>query len=173
MKNLEMMVDIETFSQRVNAAPASIGAVIFDTEKLEIVDRFYVNIDIKSSKEYGLHISRDTLDWWAKRPKEVFQSLLKDPQSLPDALDMCSEFFRKSGNIVWAHGGNFDFPILANAYTVCGKKEPWKFWNAFCSRTICSKFGIEIERSSDHHNALADAEAQAKAMMKFYEIFRE
>jgi DNA polymerase III epsilon subunit-like protein len=58
---VNIMVDLETMSTRSHAAICSIGAVKFEGK--EILDTFYCTIDLKTCKEAGMHISKDTIKW--------------------------------------------------------------------------------------------------------------
>lgn len=167
---LEMMVDIETWSKRSTAAIASIGAVLFHPKE-GIKETFYRNVEITTCKDYGLSIDKDTLDWWAKQPKEVFKQLLVDRQPLKSVLSDLRLFYNSVDcDVVWCQGASFDFPILTNAYNAVGESEPWRFYHTRCSRTILSLFNIDIVRESGKlHNALNDAINQTNGILKFYE----
>ena len=80
----QVVVDLETLSTHANACIVSIGAVLI--EDLEIVDTFYTNVDANTCKEVGLHIEKDTLNWWAEQPQEIREAWLKNPQPLSKAL---------------------------------------------------------------------------------------
>lgn len=67
---------------------------------------------------------------------------------------------------LWAHGLNFDAPIIQNAAMCVGYKSmPWKYYNLRCSRTLLATFNVDpmaYREKGVHHNALGDCKAQAK-----------
>ena len=155
------MVDLETYSELPTAAIASIGAVKFDPTTRTILDEFYCTIDPISCKGYGLHFSKNTLDWWKTQPVEVRKTLRENNIDLETALLSLTEWMSEFDKICcW---NMFDVPILIYSYHIIGSKEPWKFYNTLECRTIADVYGKKIVRdSSKHHNALEDAREQAK-----------
>jgi len=73
---VNIMVDLETMSTRSHAAICSIGAVKFEGK--EILDTFYCTVDIKSCKDAGMHISKDTVKWWSEQNKEALRELTRN-----------------------------------------------------------------------------------------------
>jgi len=69
----EIMLDLETLSVRSNAAVVIIGAIKFNRyEKLKPLndlDTFYRRINIKSCTDIGLHIDKNTVNWWNTQKK--------------------------------------------------------------------------------------------------------
>ncbi|SEG13573.1 3'-5' exonuclease [Marinobacterium lutimaris] len=65
--------------------------------------------------------------------------------------------------MAWSNGADFDLPILANAYRAIGHAKPWAAFQGRCYRTDKSAgWGIKMERTGTHHNALDDAISQAQ-----------
>lgn len=164
-KTWDVMVDIESYSEQPCAAIASIGAVKFNILTRELGDTFYINIDPKSSKEYGLHFSKSTLAWWKTQSLEARQALVNNAVPLPVAMADFSDWLGTFGKIgCW---NMFDIPILQWAYHQVGSKEPWKYYHTIECRTIADMLGKRIDRSvGTHHNALDDAINQAKFMIE-------
>ena len=106
----QVVVDLETLSTHANACIVSIGAVLIDD--LEIVDTFYTNVDANTCKEVGLHIEKDTLNWWAEQPQEIREAWLKNPQPLSKALMDFSAWYGNDSIPIWGYGANFDVVIL-------------------------------------------------------------
>ena len=158
----KIVVDLETLSTHSNACIVSIGAVLI--ENLEIVDTFYTNVNGVDGKEAGLHVEKDTIDWWQEQPKEIRDAWQRDPQSLDTALDSFSNFYGGSGSI-WGYGANFDVVILENAYRAMGKDIPWKFWDIACLRTLMNVLDKRLPKANNH-NALDDATAQANMLLE-------
>ena len=160
------MVDLETMSTRSNAAICSIGAVKFEGDK--ILDTFYCTVDIKSCKEAGMHIAKDTVEWWSKQNKEAFRELTKNNISLQEALDKFEIWFGPKSLPLWGNGAVFDNTILGNAYFITGRKPPWNPWDDRCYRTVKALFKWipADERQGTYHNALDDAMHQTKHLIK-------
>lgn len=168
METINVMLDIETYSQRKTAAIASIGAVKF-TEK-EILDKFYVNVNPISCKEYGLHFQKETLEWWSQQDKAVRDALKVDQKSLPESLELFSEWFGSKSLPTWGNGSSFDNVIVEHAYQTVGQKTPWHFRDERCFRTISALFGISHQnnRTGNLHNALDDALSQTYTLQKLF-----
>lgn len=163
-----IVFDLETLSTHKNACIVSIGAV--KISKLDITDYFKVNIDAASSKSFGLHINKQTVQWWSEQSKEARLAWQKDPKPLPEALDMLTDWYgtNKKKYYVWGYGANFDITLLESSYQATGKKEPWMYTNIMCLRTISNLIGEPIPRiEGTHHDALDDAINQAKYLIKF------
>ena len=161
-----VMIDIETVSAKTNAVIAQIAAVKFEfgSDKTE---KFIVNVDMLSSKKLGMHIDKDTLDWWKSKPDGVFSSMLTDAVPIDDALDKLLLFIGPTSKdiVFWCQGLNFDIPILNWSHDACNKPHPWKYWNLRDTRTIFSLCDIrmdKVERIGTYHNALDDCYTQIK-----------
>lgn len=163
MKDFNVMIDIETLSQKKTAAIVSIGAVKFtDTE---IVDQFYVNIDPKSCKEAGLHIQLETIQWWKDKKTEAYAVLKTNRKTLTDALNEFKIWYGTKSVPTWACSNSFDCVIMENAYDSVAIECPWKFYDERCFRTFKSMFKSDIKREGVYHNALDDAIYQTKYML--------
>jgi exodeoxyribonuclease VIII len=165
---IQVMVDLETMSQRSNASIASIGAVKFEDGK--IIDKFYCTVDIKSCKELGLNIQKETVEWWSRQNPEALAELRKNNIDIKEALADFREWYGKKSLWTWSNGAGFDNVILENAYKAIGENTPWKFYDSRCYRTVKAIINIEEnERQGTHHNALDDAIHQAKHLMRLLE----
>lgn len=158
-----IMLDLETMGNGSNSAIIAIGAVRFDAE---IMDEFYLTVDLASSVNAGLEIDPGTVLWWMQQSDEARKPFSQAGQYLSVAL---IEFTDWIGNdaIVWGNGADFDNAILANAYRKLGRTIPWHYWNNRCYRTVKSmNRDIEIKRVGTHHNALDDAKSQANHLLR-------
>jgi exodeoxyribonuclease VIII len=166
MKNVNIMIDLETMSTACNAAICSIGAVKFTLED-GIIDEFYCTVDASDCKNEGLHIDKSTVEWWSKQPKHVLDELVKDTLPLREALRKFSVWYGTSSVPTWGCGAGFDNVILENAYKAVGFNRPWKFWDDRCYRTMKEIIKIpEDVREGTYHNALDDAKHQTKHLLK-------
>ena len=169
MSFCHIMVDVETLSQRTNAAIVSIGACKFSFSK-GIFDEFYINVDAADCKRLGLDVDKSTIEWWQKQPKEAREAWMKDPQPLAVAMKALSDWAGDKNHKWWANGAPFDFPILESAWRAVDMQPHWKYWNQNDYRTICNVAGVNNkvlrENSKDtYHNALADAKAQTEILI--------
>lgn len=164
---IEVMVDLETMSTKSNAAICSIGAVKFDSKEGNIVDTFYTTVDLASCKEVGLHISKDTVQWWSQQNKEALRALTINTIPLKLALEQFAEWLGPKSLPVWGNGAGFDNVVLDNAYAAIGVKRPWAYWHDRCYRTMKAIVNMpEAEREGTYHNALDDAMHQTKHLLK-------
>lgn len=158
-----IMVDIETLSTQSDAVIVSIAAVKFSLTEPEQED-FIININPLSGKEYGLHISKETVDWWSIQKPEAIKSWQHSQIHLPEALDNFLEFTGSDKNTQWwCNGLNFDYPILDTSIRVTGRQIPWKYWNLRDVRTayyLANFNTLNAKRIGDYHSALDDCKTQ-------------
>ncbi|MDD9340215.1 MAG: 3'-5' exoribonuclease [Providencia heimbachae] len=172
MKYKHLMVDLETMSNKGNAAIVSIGAVAFEPSIGEIGPTFYQVVDLRSCERVGLHIDADTVLWWMRKSSEARAAIVAEGSDLSLALSNLGAFSRENLTDdvqVWGNGVDFDNVILRNAYNVVGLEPFWKHWNNRCVRTIVElgrNAGIDPKKTlgfvGEPHNALDDAIHQAK-----------
>jgi hypothetical protein len=163
-----VMIDLETWGRVPGCAIRSIGAVVFDADENILGERFYRNIDDASCEALGLTKDPETVQFWAEQSKAAQDALLDNCVPLAEALADFHKWFGNVGGVqVYGHGASFDPPILEAAFNACLLEAPWKFWDVRCCRTILAMANRKPDRRSTdvHHNALHDAEAQARAVM--------
>lgn len=171
MNNL--MIDLETFSTKPDAAIASIGAAFFEPQTGTIGQCFYTAVDLKSAQLAGGRIDADTVTWWMKQSSSARAAITGDATDISLALSMLSEFIidecAANQVQVWGNGANFDNVILRTAYERSGIECPWKFFNDRDVRTIVElgrAVGFDPKKdlpfTGEVHNALDDAIHQAK-----------
>lgn len=162
-KDIQVMHDIETLSQKKNAVILSIGAVKFNAT--EIIDTFYVNIDPRSAKDAGLHIDPSTVEWWKKQDPKVHAALKENRQEFHAAMQMYRNWYGEKSVPTWGNGSDFDNVILENAFFAADMTPPWKYFHNRCYRTMTNMFNIKLPKhGGDLHNAMDDAIAQTKAL---------
>ncbi|OAT46972.1 3'-5' exonuclease [Providencia heimbachae] len=172
MKYKHLMVDLETMSNKGNAAIVSIGAVAFEPLTGEIGPTFYQVIDLRSCERAGLHIDADTVLWWMRKSSEARAAIVAEGTDLSLALSNLCAFSRKNLTDdvqVWGNGVDFDNVILRNAYNATKLEPFWEHWNNRCVRTIVElgrNTGIDPKTTLPFvgvlHNSLDDAIHQAK-----------
>lgn len=166
-----IMVDIETLGTRPGCLVLSIGAVAFD-HRHGLGMEFYTVINQGSCEKAGLRVDKGTLAWWLRQSKdaqEVLQQSREGGVELGEALEQFTEYLRYFGPEVrvWGNGAAFDNVIVSSLYHATGKRQPWKYINDRCYRTLKSLYpSITMDREGVHHNALADAKSQAAHAVK-------
>lgn len=167
----DVMIDIETLGTTAGCVILSIGAVAFDAPSQVLGARHYGVVSIASSLSLGATVDQGTVDWWSKRTPQaqrvLFEALSPAAPSLIDALDRLSDYLLGQGSPsdlrIWGNGSDFDNVLLVAAYAQAGRKQPWRFYNHRCFRTLKNLFpGFEPVREGEHHNALDDALHQAR-----------
>lgn len=170
---MNIMIDVETLSTRPNAVIIAIGAAKFEIRG-EISETFYVNCDVMSSKNAGLHIEKVTVDWWKNQNLAAFKKTQENPIHIKDALTQLIEWCgpKAKGTMFWAQGTSFDPPILESSMRAVGLEPPWRYWNWRDTRTVYDVAGIKpksIERIGQYHNALDDILTQIKLLNMSFE----
>lgn len=174
-----VMLDIETFSPRVDAVILSLGAVII-TPELEIMDdpqfddKFYIVIERAKSQE-GRHIDIHTVEWWMKQ--DNYPTTTQNSAHLPEALIVFNDWFarkrimlgiQKDDVEVWAKGTDFDIAILRDTYDALRIEIPWKYNMVRDLRTLLKTTKIPYppkEENPGLHDALGDAYWQATQLI--------
>lgn len=157
------MVDLETLSLSNNPVVLSIGAVKFDANGID-EEVFYERISRESCVGLGLVEDANTRAWWEQQDPEVYAEALSGTRSLKEVLEEFTEWLGEDPK-VWGNGACADNVWLKSAYAACDLGVPWKFWNDRCYRTVLALFPNATKiRPMVAHNALEDAEAQAKTL---------
>lgn len=160
-------IDTETLSTHSDAVIVTIAAVKFrfDTDETE---RFCVNINPREGKELGLHISKETLDWWRAQKPEATKAWMHSQVQYKDGISQFLEFCGTDRNqTYWCNGASFDFPILETSFRKCGLREPWNYFHLMDMRTVYKLAKLDFKnypRVGQHHNALDDCLTQIKAL---------
>lgn len=167
-----VMVDLETMSTENHAAIVSMGAVRFwlnvKQEQFTPDQEFYINVDLESSVNAGLHLSAHTVKWWLKQGDSARRAL-DNGIDLKTALIMLRGFI-PNDVYLFGNGATFDNVILRNAFRAVGMEYPVTYRNDMCYRTL--KHLVDVpERPFEGtlHNALDDAKAQAWHLMDILE----
>jgi hypothetical protein len=158
---LGVMVDLETFGTGNDAVIVSIGAVKFS--ETEILDKFHVGVDPQSATAFGLKMDAATI---MQRSAARAALLSLERVDLPSALLGFALWLGADSLPLWGNGATFDNIILRSAYAHCGLDYPVKFYHDRCYRTIKNLApDIALERVGTLHDALDDAESQARHLM--------
>lgn len=172
----DIMLDLETLSNKPNAMILCIGAVFFDPLTGNLRQSFYQYINFKNHEKYDCHIDPETVMWWLKQSDDarlcVRDGCINNGISLPDALHSFNDYIEAFADNtetvkIWGNGSDFDNVILANAYHATGITPPWKFYNNRCYRTLKNLVpDVKMQRIGTAHNAIDDAISQARHAME-------
>ncbi len=168
---MRVMIDIETLSLLPNAAVISIGATHIDPADFP---DFYCNVARETRQQQMYDISQTTLSWWDKQAEEVRASLATDQRSPAEAIGRLAQWLEDIGfdrydptHTIWANGAQFDIIILENMCRVEGSAVPWTYSQVRDYRTVVREYGegLDFPKNEAAHNALADAEHQARCLL--------
>lgn len=171
-KQENVMLDLETLSTRPNALILTIGAIKFtrggDMLPLDQYDTFYRRIDWEKCTGLGMHISRDTMDWWRVQDTNSKYEAFLNPDRVPIQTAL-SEFSAWFGNDkpIWSNGSDFDCVVLGEAYEACQMTRPWKYTSIRDCRTIIDLARLnmnDIPKTDHPHHALYDCYRQINAV---------
>jgi len=166
-----IMLDLETLGRGHNAVLMSIGAVRFT--ETEILDKFYVAIDVESAQSIGLTMDAGTVLWWLDplRAEARERWLMEDKHHIADAMSGFVQWVKEDTELagVWGNGAIFDNVKVQSACAALGLGEPWPFWADRCYRTEKNlRPDIKLERVGTYHHALDDAESQARHLQAIW-----
>ena len=160
------MLDLETLDTSPTSAIISIGAVEFDRTTCFKDKGFYKVVDLQSSFDCGLTISASTIAWWMKQSDAAREVFRQPGNHIGNVLFKFSQWLPIDSKI-WGNGADFDNAIMQNVYRKTQAKQPWKFWDNRCYRTIAAKYPhIPRVQQGTHHNALDDAISQAEHLIQ-------
>lgn len=182
-EKIHVMVDLETLDVSKEATILTIGAKVFilNGNKLTGYKDFYVRVDSSLVKDY-FSINLDTVNWWMQQSETARKEAFLEPKiPLQQVLKNFNGWIQSiKPHYFWAHGKEFDFPILEHAYNVVDLPIPWKYWQLMDTRTLFTianldynSFSLSTKEEGDvKHNSLKDCERQIKAVVRSYEIIK-
>lgn len=179
MNTVDIMLDLETTGTRAGCCILSMGACTFNKERT-----FTESISRITCLDAGLEDNQDTLNWWFKQGKDVYNLAFNGDTPLTTALGSFSDWLRtlgvpKNKVYVWGNSAKFDLGILEAAYVACRMEYPIDYKNERCYRTLKNLyFNIKpMEFAGSKHNALHDALNQAEhasaILKKHFSVVKE
>lgn len=175
---LDILLDLESMGLTPDSAIVGIGAVEFDLTKGLIGETFYRCVNLADATRRGCSIDSGTVAWWLGQSKPAQNAIIWSNVPLPTALQDFADFVDRCGPRdevrVWGKGPSFDNAMLSHAYWLCEMQQPWKFWQDRCVRTISAlyKHVARDEMAGEKHNAVDDAMADVKHLIKIREFVR-
>jgi hypothetical protein len=170
MKQINIMIDIETLGVKENSVILSIGACVVNKEKLTFSAQhditFYKTVDITTQPNRT--INQDTIDFWdissnSKAKKEAFSGKCDLKDTLKELYNFIHQFYSP---VLWCKGSDFDFVILRHAYAQLELLVPWQYNAIRDLRTLVKAFPQALSKdiNKNPHNALEDAIFQARQL---------
>lgn len=137
----DIMIDVETLSTRPDAVVLSIGARKFTLDEANgfpvFGDPFLVIPSITEQIALGRHVDMETVAWWQQQSSEAKAHWRDASDScISESIGNINNFFWDVDpvNLVWAHGTDFDIPILKSLFGIV--KLPWKYNAVRDARTV-------------------------------------
>ena len=150
---MHVMLDLETWSTRPNAAIAQISAIPFVYAKRgRIFQEHTFNAYVLLQDGLGV-VDQGTVNWWMEQDSVARAKLIAGLQhegvTCAEALIRFEHWpllvpgFESWENCegFWSNGAAFDEPILTNAFNQHGKPAPWSYKVSRCYRTMRATFG--------------------------------
>jgi exodeoxyribonuclease VIII len=179
---LHVMIDMETFGTKPNAAVATFGAVKFDPKAN--------TVDISTSREWTLNVPHQmkmgrmmdpgTVAWWMTQSEEarsvVLPALNGKGIETKEFLLMFNDWLVEHGWTsknpikIWSHGATFDIVISTSMYDSVELNPPWRYVNARDTRTIFDMFKPKPVSYGVAHKAVDDAIKQAYMVNECYQL---
>jgi exodeoxyribonuclease VIII len=165
------MLDFETLGTTPDAAVISLGAVLFNREK--VLDEKLWIFNLEGQLRGKRAASADTISWWVsqgEKARSIFERAGREGILLREFVPQFIDFINLKDIRVWGNDLGFDVGIMEHILIQQGRTVmPWKFWNRRCYRTIKACFGIDKGGFAGvKHDALDDAKHQAKCLMEFW-----
>lgn len=177
---IKVMIDIETLATSSRAVVTQIGALVFD-EKSISERTLLINVDVLPQILSGFHIHEDTVNFWKKQAEEN-PSFVTTPRAdvmyPEEAFSLLNDYLTpllasNSYNEVWAKSPSFDLGIIETHFKFYGIPTPWTFRQIRDCRTtdaVLKAAGESTDRAEVAHNALHDCIAQARSVMRLYQL---
>ncbi len=180
-------IDLETLGTSPDSVILAIGAVAICAETGERVSFYSI---CNANAQPGRTVSRSTLNWWNQQSAEARAAFdLAHKQEAPlltnvlaDLTDWLGALGKTHTVYVFGNGADFDNALLNHAYQQISDFVPWNFRNNRDMRTlrdVCLLLGLEpqikqsVQRNGVHHNALDDADYQARIVMASYQALED
>lgn len=168
-----LMIDFETLGNTPDAAVISLGAVIFDRDKI-IHERLWLFNMTGQLDSRRRSVSADTISWWmgqGEKAKQVFEKSQLEGVTLNAFSQQFQEFCPPYLDVrIWGNGASFDISIMESILRQLGVRSPWKFWNHRCYRTMKACFLVDKKFEGTKHDALDDAKHQANCLIEYWKI---
>lgn len=182
MNRLDIVLDLETLGTNNSPVITQIGAVAFDIKTGKKIREFMLSVTIDSCLKAGLKLDGATIKWWMTQSKEVIDevygsekevTISKALNAFRDWVTALSGGIKKENIYLWGNGILADNTWLKGAHEALNIPEYLSYKNHRDVRTLLDLASSSIGESKSiitgqiasegsHHNALADAQWEAK-----------
>ena len=170
----DLMLDTETMGLPPTGALLSIGAVFFDIKTQTLGPTFLRTINLATAVRDGGTLTPSTILWWLGQSDEARKGVrfggLDIRVVLQEFSDWIAETCRHADVRPWGNSNSFDLSIVGGAYRRAGLPLPWHWINERDFRTVRNLYPQVVydpdEKGDGAHNALADAEFQARHLFR-------
>lgn len=164
----KLMIDFETLGVTSSPVLASLGAVVFNDEK--IITSIYVKFNVEDCQQHGLEISASTFLWWLTQNENARLEMI-DPSErmlLIDGMLLLRDLYQNYNcQEVYGNGALADIVWAKSAFNAVGINTPWTFREERCFRTLKAVLpNIEIDFQGTAHHPLDDAMWQSLYLIK-------
>jgi hypothetical protein len=187
-----VMIDLETFSTKMNAVVTSIGAVVFDPRGYKNIDMPYLDfLPVQQQIDAGRLLDYGSLRFWILQSGGARKSNFSDEiakvseaKVLDESLYAFNSFVQgvaaainvKQDDLeLWSNGPAFDEGILRSLYESRNISFPFAYNAGRDFRTIAraaypktGRVPMLSDKSLIKHNALDDAKWQAEGVQVCY-----
>lgn len=181
-----LVLDLETLGTKANSCILTIGALVFDPYKTDLIDYInnksenspdisilYKKISIDSCVDLGMTVDDETIKWWSKQNEAAIEEAFSDDDrhDIKDVLLELNKFSRNCTKF-WAKSPSFDCNIIEDAASKLQIGVPWAYHQTRCIRTIEDFTDFKTAKINSH-NALEDCFYEAASVQTFYSKFNE
>lgn len=173
-----VMLDFETLGTSANCVVASLGAVVFNHDKILLEKEWHFDLD--EQLRLGRKVSGGTIKWWMKQSDESRKKTFLQPWvcGINQLFDDINSDLAIYNPCPWGNGADFDLPILQSLHAQHKGNFllPWKYTDHMCFRTFDAITGAKtlVKRDySKHHCALDDAKYQAQCTLEVFKQWQQ
>lgn len=181
----DLMIDVEAFGKPHTGTLLQIGAIIFDRDQSLVQFE-----DVAPHRTFLATLSLENLDmsmidprtlrWWLTKTSDAARESVFSVPGI-DHNEMLSQFHtylvKAAPTRILCSQPSYDIGHIDKLYARFGRKLPWNHRAEEGTREygrLAEEMGIFVERVDDplHHNALADAKAQAIRYTQIWQAIR-
>ena len=164
LANPVTMIDLETLDVSPRSVVLSIGAIVFDFQKMEVLRTYEATLMLEDQMAEGRTVKTSTLLWWLKQSPEARMSitdaspLARKQISHALMLQELKQFMPVDGLVI-AKPAMFDIAILNDMHG----GDLFNYRRAFDMHSLCTMVDPKRELSPSNslaHSALHDARWQ-------------
>jgi hypothetical protein len=179
---MHVMIDMETFGTKPDAAVATVGVVVFDpkTQTVDTDNGVEWALSIPDQIRLGRKIDPSTVAWWMNQSEDARKVVIPPLNGKGMSVEgFCDSFDAwlvdrgaspKNPIKIWSHGATFDIVLGTSLYNNIDREPKWRYVNARDTRTIFEMFNPTPVKYGVAHKALDDAIKQAMMVNECYQL---